>query len=61
MTAAGVELEDAAGLVGRMAGRHRIPDALRLADRLARGQEYPARPYTDSQWSAGREPMTREL
>lgn len=60
VTAVGVEVEDAASLVERMAGPYRIPDALRLADRLARGLEYPTRPHTDSQWFAGREPMTRE-
>jgi deoxyribonuclease V len=60
VTAAGVELEEAASLVGRMAGPFRIPDALRLADRLARGREYPTRPQTESQWFAGREPRTKE-
>jgi deoxyribonuclease V len=37
VTAAGVAIEDAARVVAEMAGSFRIPDALRLADRLARG------------------------
>ena len=36
VTAAGMPRTDAADLVRRMAGRHRIPDALRRADTLAR-------------------------
>jgi deoxyribonuclease V len=36
VTAAGMSRADAAELVRRMAGRHRIPDALRRADALAR-------------------------
>ena len=36
VTAAGMPRSDAAELVRRMAGRHRIPDALRRADTLAR-------------------------
>jgi deoxyinosine 3'endonuclease (endonuclease V) len=32
---------DAAGLVAEMAGRFRMPDALKLVDRLARGLERP--------------------
>ncbi len=36
VTAAGMSRADAADLVRRMAGRHRIPDALRRADTLAR-------------------------
>ena len=36
ITAAGMPRTDAAGLVRRMAGQHRLPDALRRADRLAR-------------------------
>lgn len=36
VTAAGMPRSDAADLVRRMAGRHRIPDALRRADTLAR-------------------------
>jgi deoxyribonuclease V len=44
VTAAGISVPDAARLVADMAGTSRIPDALRLADRLARGLERPARP-----------------
>lgn len=36
ITAAGLPAEHAADLVARMAGRHRVPDALRRADALAR-------------------------
>jgi deoxyribonuclease V len=36
ITAAGMPRADAADLVRRMAGRHRLPDALRRADTLAR-------------------------
>jgi deoxyribonuclease V len=36
VTAAGMPRADAAGLVRQMAGRHRLPDALRRADTLAR-------------------------
>jgi deoxyribonuclease V len=36
ITAAGMPVADAADLVGRMAGRYRLPDAVRRADRLAR-------------------------
>jgi deoxyribonuclease V len=36
VTAAGMPCTDAADLVRRMAGRHRMPDALRRADTLAR-------------------------
>ncbi|MEI7056957.1 endonuclease V [Nocardioides sp. CCNWLW239] len=38
VTAAGMTQEEAADLVGVMAGDARIPDALRLVDRLARGR-----------------------
>lgn len=37
VTAAGLPAADAAALVRRMAGRFRVPDALRRADALARG------------------------
>jgi len=37
VTAAGMPRQHAAELVRRMAGRHRLPDALRRADALARG------------------------
>jgi deoxyribonuclease V len=43
VTAAGIAAEDAARLVDQMAGEYRIPDGLRLADRLARGLEQPTR------------------
>jgi deoxyribonuclease V len=42
VTAAGMPRQDAADLVSRMAGRHRLPDALRRADTLARG--HPPQP-----------------
>ena len=41
VTAAGMTTADAAGLVAEMAGRFRMPDALKLVDRLARGLERP--------------------
>ena len=37
VTAAGLPLTEAASLVAAMAGRYRLPDALRRADALARG------------------------
>jgi deoxyribonuclease V len=37
VTAAGIAIDDAADLVAKMAGHHRIPDALRRVDMLARG------------------------
>ncbi|HTZ93223.1 MAG TPA: endonuclease V [Streptosporangiaceae bacterium] len=37
VTAAGIPLAEAASLVRAMAGRYRLPDALRRADALARG------------------------
>jgi deoxyribonuclease V len=43
ITAAGLTIADAASLVENMAGPFRIPDALRTADRLARGLEPPDR------------------
>lgn len=39
VTAAGMTVADAAQLVGDMAGQFRVPDALKRADRLARGLE----------------------
>jgi deoxyribonuclease V len=42
VTAAGMSRHDAADLVRHMAGRHRLPDALRRADAIARG--HPPRP-----------------
>ncbi len=38
VTATGIPRHDAADLVRRMAGRYRLPDALRRADALARGR-----------------------
>lgn len=38
VTAAGLLLADAAALVEGMSGRHRLPDALRRVDQLARGR-----------------------
>lgn len=43
VTAAGLPAADAAALVRRMAGRFRVPDALRRADVLARGHASAAR------------------
>ena len=51
VTAAGIPRADAAGLVRCMAGAHRIPDALRRADTLARTGRPPAS-------TAGRPPGT---
>ena len=42
VTAAGMTIADAAVLVTEMAGRFRVPDALKRVDRLARGLELPA-------------------
>jgi deoxyribonuclease V len=41
VTAAGMPTADAARLVGEMAGPYRLPAALKLADRLARGLDEP--------------------
>jgi deoxyribonuclease V len=41
VTAAGMTIADAAALVAEMGGRFRLPDALKRADRLARGLELP--------------------
>ena len=41
VTAAGIPIVDAARVVGEMAGLYRLPDALKLADRLARGFDQP--------------------
>jgi deoxyribonuclease V len=48
VTAAGMRAADAADLVRRMAGRYRLPDALRRADALARTGP-PAATMTDRQ------------
>jgi deoxyribonuclease V len=42
ITSAGCPVSTAASMVREMAGPHRIPDALRRADRLARGLDRPA-------------------
>jgi deoxyribonuclease V len=44
VTAAGMPCADAADLVRRMAGRYRLPDALRRADTLARAGPSPPPP-----------------
>lgn len=41
VTAAGMPVADAASLVAEMAGQFRLPDAIKLADRLARALEGP--------------------
>jgi deoxyribonuclease V len=48
VTSIGMERRDAAMLVAQMTGPYRIPDALRLADRLARGLEHPTLPAVTS-------------
>jgi deoxyribonuclease V len=55
VTAAGMPIADAADLVRRMAGRYRLPDALRRADTLARADlpatmtgRQPADPRSES-------------
>ena len=48
VTAAGMPTADAADLVSRMAGRYRLPDALRRANTLARAGS-PAATMTDRQ------------
>jgi endonuclease V-like protein UPF0215 family len=48
VTAAGMPAADAADLGRRMADRHRLPDALRRADTLARTSP-PAATMTDRQ------------
>ena len=42
VTAAGMTVTEAAAVVSEMTGQFRIPDALKLVDRLARGLERPA-------------------
>ena len=56
----GMERRDAARLVAQMAGPYRIPDALRLADRLARGLEYPTLPAATSGTVTAGVPRTKE-
>lgn len=41
VTAAGMEVAEAARVVAAMAGDHRMPEALTLVDRLARGLREP--------------------
>lgn len=41
VTAAGIPVAEAAGIVRRMSGKFRLPDALRLVDALSRGRERP--------------------
>lgn len=60
VTAIGMELRDAARLVAQIAGQYRIPDALRLADRLARGLEYPTLPVPTSGAVTAGVPRTME-
>ena len=48
VTAAGMTVTEAAAVVSEMAGQFRIPGALKLADRLARGLELPAQPPSAS-------------
>lgn len=43
VTAAGIKIAEAAGVVNQMAGQFRLPDAVKLADRLARGVEVAGR------------------
>jgi deoxyribonuclease V len=45
VTAIGVAVDEAATLVADMAGRFRIPDALRRVDALARGRISPTAPH----------------
>lgn len=49
ITAAGIPITEAATTVAEMPGAHRIPDALKLTDRLARGLETPTRQTRPSQ------------
>ena len=46
VTAAGMAVAEAADVVREMAGQFRLPDALKLADRLARGVEMADDPMT---------------
>jgi deoxyribonuclease V len=55
VTAAGMTIAEAVLVVSEMAGQFRLPDALKLADRLARGIEMP-----DS-GTAGKEPQCRAV
>ena len=44
VTAAGVDIDEAVRLVAAMSGPHRLPDALRRVDALARGHAVPVSP-----------------
>lgn len=63
VTAAGMPRPVAADLVRRMAGRHRMPDALRRADTLARSQATvfgkDAYPSLDAKTAPGQQPPGR--
>lgn len=54
VTAAAMSVPDAARLVSQMSGPHRIPDALRLADRLSRGLDQATPPAATT--APGRDP-----
>jgi deoxyribonuclease V len=41
VTAAGMTVAEAAGVVSEMAGQFRLPDAIKLVDQLARGVDVP--------------------
>jgi deoxyribonuclease V len=60
VTAIGIERRDAARFVAQMTGQYRIPDALRLADRLARGLEYPTLSAATSGAVTAGVPRTKE-
>jgi deoxyribonuclease V len=53
VTAAGMTIADAAGLVAAMAGQFRMPDALKRVDRLARGLEAPRAVEPGRLWERG--------
>jgi deoxyribonuclease V len=61
VTAAGMERHDAARVVATMTGPYRIPDALRLADRLARGLDHPTRPAATPAAIVAGVPRTEDL
>jgi deoxyribonuclease V len=54
VTATGVAVDEAAALVAAMAGAHRIPEALRRVDRLARRTDPPPRQGASAQASSER-------
>jgi hypothetical protein len=55
-----MERLDAARFVAQMTGQFRIPDALRLADRLARGLECPTLSAASSGTVTAGAPRTKE-